>query len=174
MLFEINRESKTKAKFPHELFMVNLAVFHLLLAPVSFLMIGDITALLIPLLFSCAVITYIYLRGKKAERRGSWYEMVHSKLAFRRGTFLLIAYAVTAVIITGGWLLGMASDKVAMQDILLTISTRIGIMPTFIVVIITFVMEASAVHQASIGEVPDSFLNRYPAPADIPVKDSPN
>jgi hypothetical protein len=174
MLFEINRESKIKAKQPHELFMVNLAVFHLLLAPISFMVIGDITSLLVPLIFSCAVIVYIYLRSKKAERSGSWYEMVHGKLAFRRGTLLLMAYAATAVIIAGGWLLGMSSDEVAMQNILLTISTRIGLMPTFIMVVITFVMEANAVHQAGIGEVPESFLNKYPAPANIPVIDIPS
>ena len=153
--------------------MVNLAVFHLLLAPISFLVIRDISALLVPLFFSCAVITYIFIRGKMAQRSGNWYEMVHTKLAFRRATFLLMAYAATAAIIAGGWLMGMASEKVAMQQILLTISTRIGIMPTFILVVITFVLEANAVHLSGNGEVPDSFLKRYPAPEDIPSRETP-
>ena len=171
MLFEISKESRTRAKMPHELFMVNLAVGHLLLAPSVFLLMKSITALLIPLLISCAVIAFIYIRGKMVERDGAWYEMVNYKLAWRRSTFLLIAYAVTAVIITGGWMLGMASNKPAMQDILLTISTRIGIMPTFITVIVTFVLEASAVNQAKAGEIPDSFLKKYPVPADMQVKE---
>ncbi len=171
MLFEISTESKTRAKMPHELFMVNLAVVHLLLAPSIFLLIKNISALLIPLLISFAVIAFIYVRGRMIEQNGPWYEMVNYKLAWRRGTFLLIAYAVTAVIIGGGWMLGMASNKPAMQDILLTISTRIGLMPTFITVIVTFVLEASAVNQAKAGEIPDSFLKKYPVPADVQVKE---
>jgi hypothetical protein len=167
MLFEVSKETKIKAKNPHELFMVNLAVFHLLLAPISLVLIGGMRSLLVPIFFSCTVFAFIYFRGKAAEKNNQWFVMVHHKLAFRRATTLLIAYAVSAAIIGGGWLIGMTSDQKAMADIILTISTRIGVMPTFILVVINFALETSGVSQASKGEVPDSFLKKYPAPDDI-------
>ena len=174
MLFEVSKETKIKAKSPHELFMVNLAVFHLLLAPISLVLIGGMRSLLVPIFFSCTVFAFNYFRGKMAERNNEWFVMVHHKLAFRRATFLLIAYAVSAAIIGGGWLIGMASDQKTMQDIILTISTRIGVMPTFILVAINFVLETSAASQAGKGEVPDSFLKKHPAPADMQVIDPTN
>jgi hypothetical protein len=163
---EIAEEIRKKARNPHELFMLNLALFHLLLAPVSFFMVGSVKALFIPLTVSCIVITFIYLRGRKAEQSSHWFEMVHWKLAFRRATFLLIAYAVTACIITGGWLLAQGADQ-AMQDIFLTISSRIGIMPTFILVVITFVLESGSIHQAGRGEIQESMVKRHPLPEGI-------
>ncbi len=163
---EIADEIRKKAGKPHELFMFNLAIFHLLLAPVSFFLIGSVKALFVPLTVSCTVIAFIYLRGRKAEQSDHWFEMIHWKLAFRRATFLLIAYAVTACIITGGWLLAQGADK-AMQDIFLTISSRIGIMPTFIVVVVTFVLESGSIHQAGRGEIQEGMVKRHPLPEDI-------
>ncbi len=168
---EVAAEVRKKARNPHELFMFNLAVFHLLLAPVSFFLIGSVKALFIPLTISCCVFTFIYFWGKKLEHSGHWFEMVHWKLAFRRATFLLIAYAVTACIITGGWLLAQGADK-AMQDIFLTISSRIGIMPTFILVVVTFVLESGSIHQAGRGEIQKSMAKRHPLPDDIKPTES--
>ena len=169
MLFEIEPTIRKKARFPHELFMFNLAVFHLMLAPISIFLMRDVTALLIPLFFSSGVFTFIYIRGNQVQKSGHWFEMVHWKLAFRRAKLLLIAYAVTAVIIAGGWLLAQGADK-TMQDIFLTISSRIGIMPTFILVVVNFVLESGSIYQAGRGEVPDGMLKRYPAPAGIAEK----
>lgn len=152
--------------------MVNLAGFHLLVAPLSFALIGNMTSLLVPLSLSGAVIAYIFIRGKMVEKGSDWYVTVHHKLAFRRATYLLIAYGVSAAIIGGGWLMGMASKQTAMQDILLTIATRIGLMPTFVMIVVNFVLETSATYQAGWGEIPDSFLKKYPAPPDIPIKET--
>jgi hypothetical protein len=38
-------------------------------------------------------------------------------------------------------------------------------------VIVTFVLEASAVNHARSGEIPDSFLKNYPVPADVQVRE---
>jgi hypothetical protein len=81
----------------------------------------------------------------------------------------MIGYAASAVIITGGWLLAQGADK-NMQDIFLTISSRIGIMPTFILVVVTFVLESGSIYQAGRGEVPDGLLKKFPAPDHIREK----
>jgi hypothetical protein len=169
MLFEIEPTVRRKARSPHELFMFNLAVFHLMLAPISIFIMKDVTALFIPLLFSGAVFSYIFFRGKRAEKSDHWFVMAHWKFAFRRARLLMIGYAASAVIITGGWLLAQGADT-NMQEIILTVSSRIGIMPTFVLVVVTFVLESGSIYQAGRGEVPDGLLKKYPAPADIAVK----
>jgi hypothetical protein len=172
MLFEISEEIRRKARNPHELFMFNLAVFHLMLAPVSFFLLRNINALLIPLTCSSLVIAYIFIQGKRLESHGPWYLMVHWKLGFRRATFLMAAYAVTALIITGGWLVTLGIDKHTTRDIVFTVFSRIGIMPTFFLVVLTFVLESGSIYQAGRGEVPDAMLKRFPAPPDIPVREN--
>jgi hypothetical protein len=169
MQFEIEPTVRRKARSPHELFMFNLAVFHLMLAPISIFVMRDVTALFIPLLFSGAVFSYVFIRGKRAEKSDPWFVMAHWKLAFRRAKLLISGYAASAFIITGGWLLAQEADK-TMQDIFLTISSRIGIMPTFILVVVTFVLESGSIYLAERGELPDGLLKKYPPPADIPEK----
>lgn len=173
MLFQLDDAIKKKARAPHELFMFNLAVFHLMFAPISVFLMRDVTALLIPLTFSSAVIAYIFIQGKRAETNGPWFVMAHWKLAFRRAVTLLIGYGLTAIIIGGGVLLAMSSGKASMQDIIITISSRIGIMPTFILVVVNFVLESGSIYQAGRGEIQDSLVKKYPAPDDITVLDSP-
>jgi hypothetical protein len=169
MQFEIEPTVRRKARSPHELFMFNLAVFHLMLAPISIFVMKDVTALFIPLLFSGAVFSYVFIRGKRAEKIDHWFIMAHWKLAFQRAKLLIIGYTVSALIITGGWLLAQGADT-TMQDIFLTISSRIGIMPTFILVVVTFVLESGSIYQAGRGEVPDGLLKKFPAPDHIREK----
>lgn len=171
MLFEISEQARRKARTPHEMFMFNLAVFHLMLAPVSFFLLRNVTALLIPLTFSLVVITFIFIQGKRLEKTGPWYVMVHWKLGFRRGIYMMIAYSVTAAIIFAGWLVTLGIDKHTTQDIVFTVFSRIGIMPTFVLVVVNFVLESGSIYQAGRGEVPDGMLKRFPAPEGMVVRE---
>jgi len=164
MQISIDDATRRKARTPHELLMINLAAFHLMLAPAAIAMgIGTWGLLLTPI-FSGMVILYIYLRGRRAEHSDPWFVMAHWKLAWRRCRLLLIGYAVSAVFIGGGILLSMGSKEKTMRDIIVTIATRIGVMPTVIIVLVSFVLANMALEQANKGEVPDSLAQRYPAP----------
>ena len=173
MLFQLDDAIKKKARAPHELFMFNLAVFHLMFAPVSVFLMRDVTALLIPLTFSSIVIIYIFIQGKRAEAGGHWFVMTHWKLAFRRARVLMIGYALTALIIGGGALMAMNSAQTSMQDIIITISSRIGVMPTFILVVVNFVLESGSIYQAGRGEIQDAMVKKYPAPENVTVLETP-
>jgi hypothetical protein len=43
-------------------------------------------------------------------------------------------------------------------------------MPTFILVVVTFVLESGSIYQAGRGEVPDGLLKKFPAPDHIREK----
>jgi len=52
-----------------------------------------------------------------------------------------------------------------MANIMITVVTRIAVMPTLIMAMVTVVMEASAGGLASKGEVPEKIKEAFPPPA---------
>ena len=43
---------------------------------------------------------------------------------------------------------------------------RVGVMPTVVLVLVSFVLANMALEQANKGEVPDGIVNRYPTPQE--------
>lgn len=175
MLFDIAEDVRRRAKTPHELSMLNLMFFHLLLgaAMVVLLLTGaEIIQKLgnwsfgLPLLASLSVIVFIHLRAHRATDHEPWFVAVHWQLAMRRSRLLLIAYAVTGLIIAGAFLMASGADK-NMHDIIITVASRIGAVPTLLLVMVSFVLESGSIYQANRGEVPDGMVKRFPAPADV-------
>jgi hypothetical protein len=152
-----------QAKTPHELLMFNLFAFHLLVTPLILWLGIGMKGLVLPPLLSFTVIGYIYSRGRRAERDGPWFVMAHWKLARLRIRLLLIAYGITGVLIGLAWLVSLGAGQT--QAIMLTVLTRVAVMPTILMVFVVAVLESSAIYQATRGEVPDGIAARYPAPA---------
>ncbi len=171
MLYDIEETVRRKAKTPHELFMLNLAVFHLLLAPAAIVLKIGPLAFLLPLLLSLSVITYTWVRGRRAEHGDHWFVMAHWKLAFRRYRILLIAYAISATVVSAGLLISGGVDKKTTQEILLTVFERIAVVPTLITVMVCFVLESSAIYQATRGEVPEGLVRRFPPPESLRARE---
>jgi len=92
--------------------------------------------------------------------------MAHWKMALRRCRLLLIGYAITGTVLLLAWLLSLGMQG-HMKEIMFTALTRIGVMPTVILVFVCFVMESNALFMAARGEVPDATVARHPAPAEL-------
>lgn len=156
-------QERKNAQAPHNLYILGLFLFDLFMTPaVIGLKIGMI-GLLIPLAFSGALIAYIWLRGRSSAL--PWFVAAHWKFAFRRCKILMLGYALTALLVFVAWLLSSISDDANMSSIMWTAMTRIALMPTLIVVMITAVLEYSAMAQAVKGEVPDKIAAAFPPPA---------
>jgi hypothetical protein len=151
-----------KAQFPHNLFVAGLFMFDLLLTPAVIALKIGMLGLFIPLLCSGTLIAYIYLRSKKTT---TWFVDVHWKLTFKRAQWLMIGYAISAVLIFLAWLVSLTANTPDMGRIVWTALTRIALMPTVIAVLITAVLEASAVPLAAKREVPDKLAASFPRPA---------
>ena len=151
-----------QAQFPHNLFVGGLFLFDLLMTPAVLALKVGMVGLFIPLVFSGALIAWIYLRSKKTT---TWFVDAHWKLAFTRAQWLMIGYAISAALILVAWLISLASSDHNMRHILWTALTRIALMPTVILVLITAVMEASAIPMATRREVPDKLAASFPPPA---------
>ncbi|GAB4293616.1 MAG: hypothetical protein Kow0096_09340 [Thiohalomonadaceae bacterium] len=166
MIYAIDEALKRQARTPHELLMINLAAFHLLLAPASIALDIGAWGLALPPLFSSLVIAYIYLRSHRAATGVPWFALMHWRLAWRRCRLLMMGYAASALIIGGGSLLALTAQKHSMREIIFTIATRVGVMPTIIMVLVLFVLANSGLEMAGKGEVPDGLLKLYPPPAE--------
>jgi hypothetical protein len=168
MFFDVSDIIRKRAKSAHELYLINILFFHLLLTPASIALDIGYYGLLLPLLFSAMVISYIYLKGRRID---DWFVMVHWKLSYRRCRLLLIGYALSLAIFLVGFLIALGIEKESMQNIMMTVFTRIAIMPTLIVVMITAVIEAGSISQANNGEVPDKMVREFPPPDTVEVKE---
>lgn len=166
MLYAIDDALKRQARTPHELLMINLAAFHLLLAPASIALGIGAWGLLLPPLFSALVIAYIYVRAHRPTADTPWFVVMHWRLAWRRCRLLLMGYAGSAVIIGGGSLLALTAQKHSMQEIIFTIATRVGVMPTIVMVLVLFVLANSGLELAGKGEIPEGLLKLYHPPAE--------
>jgi hypothetical protein len=151
-----------QAKFPHNLFVTGLFLFDLMMTPAVIVLKIGMVGLFLPLLCSGLLIAYIYLRSRKTT---SWFVGIHWKLAYSRGLWLLAGYAISATLILVAWLISLSTHDHNMQHILWTALTRIALMPTLILVMVTAVMEASAIGLVSKREVPDKLAASFPPPA---------
>ena len=161
MEFQVGEEARKAAKAPHELFMINLAVFHLLLGPGAIIAFGG-SALVLPVGLSLLVMLYTGWRRRALDGEAPWFVVVHWRLALRRYRILLIGYALTGLILGAGLLVGMGAASPVSRDMLFTIFSRFGAMPTVLAVFICLVLESSALYQAIGGQVPDKLAALFP------------
>jgi len=162
MKYQASYDEIKQAQAPHNLFVSGLFLFDLFMTPaVIGLKIGMI-GLLIPLACSGTLIAYLYLRSQKTT---NWFVDMHWKFAFNRCKLLMLGYAISAAMVFVAWLLSLGAHDPNMGHILWTALTRIALMPTLIMVMITAVLEFSASAQAAKCEVPDKLAAKFPPPA---------
>jgi len=151
------------AQSPHNLFISGLFLFDLLMTPAILALKIGMIGLLIPLLCSGSLIAYIYLRSRKTT--SSWFVDMHWKITFARSKILMLGYAISGTLIFVAWLIDMSMQDARMGNIILTALTRVGLMPTVILVLVTAVLEFGSYAQAGKREVPDKLAAKFPQPA---------
>ncbi len=161
MQFQAGETEIKRAQVPHNLFITGLFLFDLMMTPAVIVLNIGMAGILIPLLCSGALIAYIYLRSRKTT---SWFVDAHWRLSFAHGRLLLLGYGISAMLILIAWLVSLNARDASMGHILWTALTRIALVPTLIFVMVTAVLEASAIGQATKREVPDSLVKRFPPP----------
>lgn len=153
MLLESTAESRKKARWAHDLFVLNIFFFHLLATPATIMLGLGHWGLLIPLSLSGAVMAFIFFRSK---RETDPFIAGHWKLSWKRCRLLVYGYLGSAAIFLIGWLIAQGSQTESMQHIMFTVFTRIAVMPTLILAMVTAVLEAGATGMVNRSEVPDN------------------
>lgn len=169
MIFDIDETQVKPAKAAHELFMVNLGSL-LLLGPMSiFLGIGRL-GIVLPILVSLLFILYTYLKNRRLAQDGAWFVRMHWLLALRTYRLLVIGFALTLVFLLLSWGLEQSLEAHSPGHFLAVALTRIGVMPTIIMIFVCLVIENSALNQVLRHEVPDKLVKAYPPPSDVMAK----
>lgn len=166
MVFDIPQTELKAARAAHELFMVSLGVL-LLLGPLSiFLGIGRI-AILIPLFISFIFMLYIRQRSQRISASGPWFVAMHWRAALGNFRWLYIGFALTLVFLLISWLLELTIDPHSPSHFVAVALTRIGVMPTIIMIFACFVMGNNGLNQVIRHEVPDKLVTAFPPPAEL-------
>jgi hypothetical protein len=175
MVVDIDEGLRRRAKTPHELAMVNLLLFNLLLCAgllaSTLAQKGSVIshyrdiAIAVPLGLSLLLIGYSFLRARRAGGGDPWFVAAHWRLATRRYRILLIAYLVGAALIGLGWLLSLSNPR--LQEFMFLAFIRVAVAPMLITVMVIAVLESGSIYQAMRGEVPDALAQRFPPPADL-------
>jgi hypothetical protein len=159
MQFEVTESEIRQARIPHNLFVSGLFILDLLMTPAIIVLNVGMSGLLIPLLCSLGLIGYIFVRGRRTMQ---WFPAAHWRLTFFHAKWLMFGYAASTLLVLLAWLLSQGAHEPSMQRILWTSLTRVALMPTLIAVMVTAVMEASAIVLAGKGEVPNKITNVFP------------
>ena len=197
MFYAIDERQRRRGKAPHELAMINLLLFNLpigivllagsMAAPDSLIARIKWPALTVPLLASLAVMAFTWVRAVRVARSGPWFAAAHWRLTAARWRMLLLAYVVTAGVVSLAFLGGdgdtaafeariadlppamqaMERSKVTSQNMGAAIWARIGVVPLLLTVMALIMLESGALYQAGRGEVPDGLVERFPPPVDL-------
>lgn len=160
MQYDAATDSEIKqAQFSHNLFIGGVFALDLLMTPAVIAMKIGMIGLLIPLVCSGALIAFIWLRSQK---KTSWFVDMHWKIAFSRCKLLMLGYAISGVLIFIAWLIDMSMQDARMGHIILTALTRVALVPTVIMVLVTAVLEFGSYAQAAKREVPDKLAEKFP------------
>lgn len=159
MQFRASTAEIKQAQVPHNLFVSGLLMFDLLMTPAVIVLNFGMAGLLVPLCLSATLIGYIFMRSKK---KTVWFVDAHWRLSFKHGQWLMLGYAFSALLVFVAWLISLTAHDANMGHILWTALTRVALMPTLIAVMVTAVMEGSAIGLASKCEVPDKIAGVFP------------
>jgi hypothetical protein len=196
MFYAVDESQRRRAKSAHELAMINLLLFNLLIGvallagsmaqPDSAIARFKWLAVAVPLALSLAVMLFTWLRAARASRNQPWFVAVHWRLPARRYRVLLAAYAVSAAVVSLAFVGGdheaeierriaglppalqeMERHKLESQDMGSAIWARIGVVPLLLTVMALIMLESGALYQAGRGEVPDGLVARHPPPPGL-------
>lgn len=161
MLFPASAEQRQRAQTPHNLFISGSFFSHLLLAPAAIALNIGMVGLVLPLLCTLLLVGWIHWRSR---HRSDWFVDMHWRLSWARCRILLYGYAFSGVLIGLAWLLSLNASDTHMGHIFWTALTRVALVPTLVIVMVTAVLEFGGYAQAGKGEVPDKLAERDPPP----------
>ena len=164
--YAVSEDVAKAAKWPHELFLINLIFNHVLLF-VAFLSASSLQQLLfiVPAL-SLVILGYSLWRARKSLQIDPWFVKCHWQLAARRSRIFIIMLGMMVLVMVAIYLVSGGNMRPQHWAFF-----GVGIMPTLVTVLALIVMESDALHLARYGQMPDWLVARYPDGALSPQAD---
>lgn len=166
MRFQVSEEDINKAKWPHDLFLINLIFNHILMFA-AFLSASSLWqwVILVPVT-SLLILTYTMWRARRSLKVDSWYVMCHWQVCDRRskmfvGMIVLMLLAMAVILaISGGH---PKPQQIAIGGA--------AVLPTMVMVLVLIILETEALDDSKKGRVPDWVVKKFPEGRYEPLED---
>lgn len=155
--FNISPEEGKRAKWPHEIFLINLIFNHVLLFCTTAAVVGSFPyiPLLVPII-SFSIIGYILIKaGSVNAGNESSFVKAHWQIAARRNRFFMLLLTVACTITGGGLWLSNMMGWGKIQTIALI--GGIGLLPFMAALLVLVVLGNESVFMARNGRLPKKF-----------------
>lgn len=164
--YPISEQDAKAAKWPHEVFLINLIFNHILLF-VAFLSASSLQKMVIVVpVLSFLILGYSVWRARKSRKVDSWYVRCHWQLADRRSKVFIGMLALMGLVILAIFL--VAGGHPGPQHYAIGGAT---VLPTMLTILVLIMMESEALHLARAGHVPDWLVERFPEGALQPLQE---
>ncbi len=165
MQFEIPENEKEQARHPHEIFLINLITNHILIfiALLGMAKTYPLLMLVTPTISLCTLL-YLLYRARRSLTQDSWFVKCHWQISAHRSRLFITMLAIMGLAV--GAVLLISGGELKPQHYAFG---AIGILPTMLTTLALIVMESDAMHQARLGKLPDSIVQRFPNPDAVRV-----
>ena len=159
---QVTEDEINAAKVPHDIFLSNLIMNHILLFTGIAAFGGQyIKFLALVPLFSFIALAVTFYRASRVKREDSEFVYIHWQIA-RRWTVLFTGVLTLLCSVS---FLGWLGQEYAgmMKEMVYALIGGLGILPTLLTVLILVVIESDSLHHARMGTIPESAKKRFAA-----------
>lgn len=160
--FSVMKDEGTRAKWPHEIFLINLVFNHIFVfaATLGVFSTFPYLPLVVPAI-SFSIIGYLIIKAKMvANGNDTWFVKSHWKIAARRNRIFMMLLSLTLIIFFSGvWI-----SKVFHWNPIATKALIVGasLLPFMVVLLVLIILGNESVHLARIGKLPKRFVELNP------------
>ncbi len=158
--FKVSSAEAQRAKWPHEIFLINLIFNHIFVFVATVSVVGSFPLLpaLVPII-SCCIIGYILIKSKQVSASDeTWFIKAHWEICAQRNRLFMLLLSVPCVITVGGLWLSKTLGWAKIPTIALI--GGVGLLPFMVSLLILIVLGNDSVHLARAGKLPKSFLTQ--------------
>ncbi len=148
------------AKLPHDIFLSNLIMNHILLfAGISTFGAQGLPFFPLVPLFSVLTLAYTFYRSGKVKREQGEFIYIHWQIARRWSKLFASVLTLMLSVAVFGWLanqhLGM------MKEMVYGLIGGLGLLPTLVTVLVLIIIESDSLHHARVGTLPKWARRKY-------------
>jgi len=141
------------AKIPHDIFLSNLIMNHILLfAGISTLGVQGLPYFPLVPIFSVLAIAYTFYKSSRVKREDGEFAYIHWQIARRWCKLFSGVLMLMVSIAIFGWL---ANEHLGMmKEMVYGLIGGFGLLPTLITVLVLIIVESDSLHHARVGTLP--------------------
>lgn len=160
--FEIAKEESFRAKWPHEIFLINLVFNHILVFASTFGVFSTFPLMVLIVPVTSFIITgYILVKAKQiAKGNETWFVKSHWAIADKRNKHFMWLLVITCAIVGSGLLVSklMGWSKIAT----IALIGGFGLLPFMVSLLVLIVLGNDSMYQARHGKLPKRFVEQNP------------